>query len=79
MESVCVKMPDMARKRKPKSGGSGSEETPKRSYSLFARIKPEVGKDLDDYLDSAMPRVDKGAFVEWAIVELLSRIRKGAK
>ena len=68
-------MPIMDSKEPSKSGTRGRGRPPGRtpSYTVFARISPEVGKAFEEHLKTIKPKTTMGALVELAMEEYLSR------
>jgi hypothetical protein len=62
-------IPDMAKKKTNKPGRPSSGRTP--TTTIFARVPPDLGKAIDDYLDSLRPAPTLTAIVRVALEEFL--------
>jgi hypothetical protein len=68
MSGTGVKMPDMAKKRKPGRPATGRRPT----YLVYARIDPALGAAFDQYLEKTRPKPTTTAAVELALERLLT-------
>lgn len=57
-------------KKKDSSDGKKPNRTP--AVTIFARIKPRLGRALEDYINSVRPRTSTTAVLEAALEDFLS-------
>lgn len=59
------------KKAKPDSAAKGEQRS--EHYPIFVRIKPDIGKALDDYLHASNPEVTTKAAIEAALRDFLTK------
>lgn len=64
-------MPRMAKKKLKGDGAPKPNRSP--SYSLYARISPELGEALNRYVDSLRPRPSLASVLEVFIEDALAK------
>jgi hypothetical protein len=70
MAAATATMPGMAKKKSDKADKAQGRSP---SYTVFARIAPELGEALDKYLASIRPKPTTTAVVETALEDFLAK------